>query len=216
MLGPKTEGSGGPFFKVFSVWLRTPLLAPSWPHFGSILPSLGLILAPSWPLLALSWPHFGLILALLASLGALLASSWPRLGPLSCNPGFRPPLPQVEKSIRRPPWISQSYGGEHQEASLALSELWGRASGGLPGSLRAIEEIILSPSELWGSIRRPPWIAQTYGEDHQEASPGSPRGMGEIILDLSKLWGKGIRRFPWMSQSYREEHQEASLDLSEL
>ena len=85
ILGPKTTGSGGPFFKVFSGWLRSTILAPSWPHFGSILPSLGLILAPSWPLLALSWPHFGLILALLASLGALLASSWPCLGPLSCT-----------------------------------------------------------------------------------------------------------------------------------
>jgi hypothetical protein len=76
-----------------SIW--GAILAPFWPYFGSILASLGFILAPSWPLLASSWPHFGPILALLASLGAHLGPilahlgtmlvhlgcTWPHLGP---------------------------------------------------------------------------------------------------------------------------------------
>ena len=85
VLGPKMMSFGGHIFQGFSECLQSPLLALSWPHFGSFLASLGLILGPTWPLLASSWPHFGLILSLLAFLGDLLASSWPCLGSLSCT-----------------------------------------------------------------------------------------------------------------------------------
>ena len=93
VLGPKTVSSGGHIFQGFSEWLQSPLLAPSWLHFGSFLASLGLLWGPTWPLLAYlgpilapSWPSWpflspswsllGLVLALLAVLGPILALPW--------------------------------------------------------------------------------------------------------------------------------------------
>jgi hypothetical protein len=124
----------------------------------------------------------------------------------------------IEKPIWRPPWVPHLYGGEHLEATLDVSLIWGEASGGPPGSL----------TYMGGSIWKPPWMFHLYGGKHLEATLGPSliwrEASGSDPGSLTYMEGgasgghpgsltyrgRSIWRPPWISHLYEGKHLEAS------
>ena len=118
----------------------------------------------------------------------------------------RPAQSLIGESFSWPPWIPEPYGGKRQAATLDPRAKWGEASGGHPGSQSLIGESISRPprqSQIGGSLRPPPWIAEPYWEKPQAATLDSTALLGKASAGhpgSQNLIGGSRRRAPWIPE----------------